>query len=192
MIGKEIEKILLEHKKDYFTFAQLANYLSIKKSTLKVILSRLVKQGRVLRLIKGYYCHPQKMPDLERLACELCYPSYISLESALSLHGVLSQIPSAITMVTSGRSVNYNIRETLIECSHIKKPLFFGYEINGQAQIARPEKALLDELYLIGLGKRTLNIKELDCGKLNKKLFREWIGLYPTATKELAASIKIF
>lgn len=191
MISKEIEKFIFGSKKNYFTLVELSNYLSIKKATLKVVLSRMVKQGRILRLIKGYYCHPQKMPDLEQLACELCYPGYVSLESALSMHGLLSQVPSAITMVTSKRGVNYNIRETIIECSHIQKSLFFGFEIKGQRQIARPEKALLDELYLIGLGKRNLNLTELDCSKVKKSLIKEWIRPYPAATRALAESMKI-
>ena len=191
MISKKIIDLLQNSKKTYFPIAELANYLHISKSILKVAVSRMVKQKKLLRLLRGYYCLPQKTPDLEQLALEINYPSYISLEYALAIHGILSQIPSRLTLITPRRSVIYNVRETILEFTHIKSTLFFGYNIIKQTQVARPEKALLDELYLIGLKKRKLDLGELDFKSLNKKLFRKWLRFYPPSTVKLAKKLNL-
>ena len=186
MITKKILEMLGGSKKSYFTMAELSNYLNIKKTTLKVVLSRLIKQKKIIRLVRGYYSLSQKTPDLEQFAVELNYPSYISLEYALAISGILSQVPAGITLITAKRSVAYNVMGTMLEYTHLKSNLFFGYKIVKQTQIARPEKALLDELYLIGLKKRTLDLRELNLKGLNKKLFNKWLKCYPPSTVKLA------
>ena len=61
----------------------------------------------------------------------------------------------------------------------LPKDLFFGYTLDKGIYIAEPEKALLDELYLISRGKRTLDIKELDLGKIDKKKFDQYAKRFP-------------
>jgi predicted transcriptional regulator of viral defense system len=185
MIGKTIIELLEKSKRTYFSFAQINNYLKIEKTTLKVILSRLVKRREIVRLIRGYYSLPQKQPDLEQLALELVYPSYLSLEYVLAVSGIINQIPSRLTLVTTNRSKVYNVNDTILEFAHIKPSLFFGWKIVEHTLIARPEKSLLDELYLISLKKRTLDLKELDFEKINKKLFFKWLKFYPPSTIKL-------
>lgn len=191
MISKKILELLQKSKKGYHSLAELANYSGAEKSTLRVVLSRLTKQNRISRLFRGYYCFANKPPDLEQLSIELNYQSYISLEFALATYGILSQFPAQLTLVTPKRGASYTISNSIIEFSHIKKSLFFGYKINKHTQIATPEKALLDELYLIGLKKRTLNLVELDIKKINIKLFRKWLKNYPATTKRLANKLKL-
>lgn len=191
MIGKDIIELLRNSRKSYFSTAELANYLGINKSTLKVILSRLIKQKKLLRIIRGYYCLPQRNPDVEQLAVEFYYPSYISLEYALAIYGIISQVPSRLTLVTSKRGAVYSAMGSIIEFTHIGPALFFGYDIKKQTQIARPEKALLDELYLIGLKKRRLDLGELDQRSLKKSLFEKWLKLYPPSTARLAVKLKL-
>lgn len=191
MLSKKILELLRSSPKSYFSTAEIGNYLGVNKPTLKVTLSRLVKQKRLRRLIRGYFSLPQKTPDAEQLAVEFNHPSYLSLEYALSIHGILSQVPSRLTLVTPKRSAAYDFGGTAIEYSHVKSSLFFGYTIIRQTQMARPEKALLDELYLIGLKKRKLDLKGLDLNHINKNLFRKWLRHYPPGTVALAKKLNL-
>jgi predicted transcriptional regulator of viral defense system len=79
--------------------------------------------------------------------------SYISLQSALEHHGLIPEYVPSITSVTTGRPEALSTPLGLYIFKHIKKELFFGYQLidlgSGQsAFIASAEKALLDLLYL--------------------------------------------
>lgn len=189
MLGKKIIDLLNKTAKSYLTFSEIAGYLRLDKSILKVTLSRLVRQQQVRRLLRGYYSLPAENVDLEQLAVELCYPAYISLESALASHGLIDQLPTGLTLVTTKRSVIYQVGGTSLEFAHLKPTLFFGYKINGQTQIARPEKALLDVLYLIGLKKRSLDLSGLNSSKINKNLLKKWLKFYPPSTAALVEKL---
>jgi len=189
MINARIIQLMEKSGKSYFALADLTNYLGAPSATLKVSLSRLVKQKKIVRIARGYYSLPQRLPDLEQLAVEIGYPAYISLESALSAQGILSQAPAQYTLVTTNRSRSLTAAGTTLEYSHIQPRLFWGFKIIKQSQIARPEKALLDELYLIGLKKRSLDIRELDIKGLDWRLFKKWLKLYPPSTYRLAGQL---
>lgn len=79
-------------------------------STLKTLLSRSVKAGLLLKICRGVYLHRQAEMNgllLYHVANLLRADkfNYISLESALSEYGVISQIPiNWLTIMSSGRS----------------------------------------------------------------------------------------
>ena len=85
------------------------------------------------------------------LANKLHSPSYLSLQWALSYHGLIPEGVPAYTSITTrvGRSFSNPIGEFIY--THIKLPAFFGYsaqQIDGQdTMVAVPEKALLDVWY---------------------------------------------
>lgn len=79
-------------------------------------------------------------------------PSYVSLESALSIYGF---IPEGVFQITSCTTIKTNTFETPIGVfayRNLKEDLFFGYHLqqwNGyHYAIAEPEKAIIDYLYL--------------------------------------------
>lgn len=84
------------------------------KRTLHAGLERLVRQNILERAARGIYLyalsHHKKGPDtLELIAKTLRRGeyNYVSLESALSSYGVISQIPmDRLTVMTTGRKVN--------------------------------------------------------------------------------------
>ncbi|MEW6219077.1 MAG: hypothetical protein AB1634_06015 [Thermodesulfobacteriota bacterium] len=112
------------------------------------------------RLIRGCYVNVWKAriagqePTIEQIACFLRPPSYISAEWALNAHGLLDQAPTVCTVVTLAPSVGRRNRVVLpgavIEYSRIKESLFWGFESANGAFLARPEKAVLDTIYLRG------------------------------------------
>jgi predicted transcriptional regulator of viral defense system len=101
MAAKEMKDIkfiqtLKDFNKPYFTLFDLEKILNVKKDSLYVTLSRLVKSGVLIRLKRGIYQPEFKEPELEKTANELYYPSYLSFETGLSRYGILSQIPYAL------------------------------------------------------------------------------------------------
>jgi predicted transcriptional regulator of viral defense system len=77
-------------------------------------------------------------------------PSYVSLQSALYLHGMIEQIPAVIYAATLGRTRRVTTPVVEISFHHLPPSLFCGFELaeRSDAKIAEPEKALFDLLYL--------------------------------------------
>jgi len=78
------------------------------------------------------------------------FPSYVSLQSALYYHDMISQIPEVIYSVSLARTRTYETPVATVSVHHIPGSFFFGYEERGEhhVRMALPEKALLDILYL--------------------------------------------
>jgi predicted transcriptional regulator of viral defense system len=189
MLKEKIIRLLKKLPKKYISLPELENFLGIKRAILKVTLTRLVKQDELQKIGRGFYCLPDAQPDLWQIALEIDPAAYLSFESALNFYGMLSQVPAVITLATPARSRKIKLLNQVAEYSHFKKDLWFGYQIAKQTKIASPEKAFLDELYFISLGKRSLPLKELDLHNLNLKLIQKWAKRFPPATQKLAKEL---
>ncbi|MGO1233967.1 MAG: type IV toxin-antitoxin system AbiEi family antitoxin [Marinobacter sp.] len=106
-------------------------------------IARLVKSGILERPSKGVYVYTlsrHKGPDtLEHLAKTLRRGeyNYISLESALSEYGVISQVPvGRITVVTTGRKGEYKTPYGVIEFTHTKRSV--ADILSGVQERSRP------------------------------------------------------
>ena len=77
-------------------------------------------------------------------------PSYVSLQTALYHHGMISQIPSAVYAVSLTWTRRYATAVAEFSVYHVAPGWFFGYEEPGERRMpmAVPEKALVDVLYL--------------------------------------------
>jgi len=117
-------------------------------STVSVQLSRLSRMGMVKNPVKGWYLNPFNTPSMEELSMVLRTPSYLSLEYALSRHGILSQDVHTYTLVTTKLPHTYRSDESIFEYHQIKRSLFWGYSTEGNVNISDPEKALLDLIYI--------------------------------------------
>lgn len=80
-------------------------------AAFKTLLSRAVKNGRLQRLCRGLYLYAKAKPDHTKIlfnAVSKLRPlalNYLSLESALSDAGLISQVPmNRLTVMSSGRS----------------------------------------------------------------------------------------
>ena len=74
--------------KKLFTLSDLVILTGENKSSLTVQLSRLVKSGIVDHPVRGWYGNPFQTPSKEELAMVIRYPSYLSMEYALSKKGM--------------------------------------------------------------------------------------------------------
>ncbi len=171
----------------FFTISDLEKITNLSKPSLKVALSRLVKQNILVRLKKGVYQLSLNYVDTRKIASQIYYPSYLSFESALSDYGILSQIPYTQTFATIKKSKKFYLQNTEVEFTQIKSDLFWGYELKNGIYIAEPEKALLDELYLISRGKRSINYQEFDLSIIDKSKYHKYRQKYPKNLKLLPA-----
>lgn len=97
-------------------------------NTFRVLMSRYTKAGEVQRLGQGIYRNPYLQPPswaLERLAARLRPDDsfYVSLESALHEYGRISQIPTRLTLMTTGTSRTFETPLGVIEFTHSKRDI---------------------------------------------------------------------
>jgi predicted transcriptional regulator of viral defense system len=119
-------------------------------------LSRWATSGRLLQLRRGIYALPEtyraRRPNPFEVANLLERPSYVSLESALSHHGVIPEAVFVTTSVTTARAGEFETPLGSYAYRHVAPPFFWGYtaESVGSTEVfvARAEKALLDLVYL--------------------------------------------
>ncbi len=131
--------------------ADVAVIAGVNKPHASKIAARLAGAGQLLALRRGVWALPGRIDPLgipERLTAP--QPAYVSLQSALYHHGMLSQIPSSVYAVSLARSRRYMTPLGVVSIHHVAPEFFFGYETLGDngIQMARPEKALLDVFYL--------------------------------------------
>ncbi len=133
-------------------------------------ISRLVSSGILERPSKGVYIYNlsrHKGGDtLEQVAKTLRRGeyNYISLESALSEYGVISQVPvGRITVVTTGRKGEYKTPYGVIEFTHTKRSvtdILYGAQDRGRPlRIATKETALRD-LKRVGRNTHLIDLEE--------------------------------
>lgn len=186
----ELIKILRDFHKSYLTVADLEKVLGFKRDSLYVILNRLVKSGVLVRLGKNIYSLFTETFDIEKIANELYFPSYLSFEQALSQYSILSQVPYTQTFATTRPTKKMVIADVAVEFNHIKKELFFGYLLRNGKNIAEKEKALLDQLYMVSIGKRSINIEELDLKDIDKAKLEEFAKRFPAQINPLLNKVK--
>ncbi len=138
-------------KINVITTRNAAVYLNISNEHASQLLSRLVDNKLIIRLKSGLWgfvdrIEPLMLPEL--LTAPL--PSYISLQTALYYHGMISQIPVTIYAVSLARTKKYQTALGTVSIHHIQPSFFRDYTELGdyQVKMATPEKALIDILYL--------------------------------------------
>jgi predicted transcriptional regulator of viral defense system len=134
-----------------FQTSDAAAYLGVGNAHASQLLARLAASGHLTRLGRGRWGFKDRI-DLFALPEYLTapYPSYVSLQSALYYHGMISQIPSVIYAVSVARTRTYVTALGTVSVHHINPSFFFGYHPAGKgpAKIATSEKALIDYVYL--------------------------------------------
>lgn len=155
-----------------FTLADLNKiFAEDSPKTLQAGLNRLVKDGLLARPVRGIYvfnfAHSQDSYTIEHIARALRRGeyNYVSLESALSEYGIISQIPiDRLTVMTTGRKGTYATPFGTIEFTHTKRQqqdiLAGMVQTNRPLKIATPEYALRD-LKRVGRNVHLVNEKAL-------------------------------
>lgn len=169
-----------------FTTSDAAARLGLSVPAASKTLHRLRSAGLARSIRRGLWTVQETLEPLvlaEYLTAP--HPAYVSLQTALHLHGMIEQIPAVVYVVSLSRS--HRIRTTLGTFSvHRVAPAFFGgFEVlrRSGAKVATPEKALLDVFYLSGGSSRLFaSLPELELPprwRLDRA--RAWIKKIPSA-----------
>jgi predicted transcriptional regulator of viral defense system len=133
-----------------FETKDLAALLKVENSNANKIASRLAQTGLVIPIRRGRWALRSRLNKLaipEHLTAP--YPTYVSLQTALYHHGMISQIPAVTYAVSLARTKRYDTPIGTISIHHVEPEFFFGYELDesGMVKMAKPEKALVDVCY---------------------------------------------
>ncbi len=185
-------------QKKLFSISDLTQLVDEPKTSLSVQLTRLIQAKVLTRVAQGWYANPFFQPSTEEVAMVLRVPSYLSLEYALSRHGLLSQRPYTMTLVSTRPPYTFQREKRRYEYHQIHKSLFWGYEQEQGVLIGTPEKALLDLFYIRGVRTKeiTLNgfrslLDDMDLELLNKHRFKDYASRFGKGTQTLAVELDL-
>jgi hypothetical protein len=141
-----------------FTRTELSFWLGGSAARQDSVLKRALASGEVVRIHRGLYCLAKKYvrEDIDPfvLAQRIHGPSYISLETALSVHGWIPEAGSAITSVSLDRAREFDTPLGRFSFSRVpQKTLHTGVrrvvkDNGGSYLLASPLKALADYVYV--------------------------------------------
>lgn len=171
----------------FFDYEVSRHFPKESKSSINVQLSRMSNRGEIQNIKKGVYIFSNRKVDPFVIANLLYKPSYISLETALNYYGIIPDVPSTITSITTITTKNFSNDYGKFSYSKIKRKLFDPFalirvgDVNSifYFDIACAEKALLDFAYL-------RRINDLDAQRIDLPSAIEENIINPRILKELS------
>ncbi|MBU1134841.1 MAG: hypothetical protein KJ569_08025 [Candidatus Omnitrophica bacterium] len=152
----ELSSLLRSRKMYLFTLGDIKNLFSEDKTkTIKNNLIRWLQKGYFGRLKRDLYEFIEqgeevRIPDLY-VANRLYEPSYVSLETALSIYSIIPDIAAGVTSVTTRPTRTFKNKYGSFFYRSCQKRIFTGYRLmqyeGFKVYIADKEKALVDFLY---------------------------------------------
>ena len=160
---------LRKNKLIIFSLRDVENLFPTEKiKSLKNNLSRWLKMGRVVRLKRNLYEFVEpglesNIPDVY-VANRLYAPSYVSLETALSIYGLIPDIAVQVTSLTTRPTREFKNRHGSFFYKSCQRKAFTGYKLmeyeGMKVLIADKEKALVDFVYFSVRRKYPLDFEE--------------------------------
>lgn len=164
-----------------FTPLEFQRIFTVPPTRVKYFLERYTGEGLLVRLKKNLYAVKSRFPHQTEIANRLYAPSYLSLEYALSYYGVIPETVYTVTSITTMPTREFVILGLSYTYQAIKRQAYTGYKlmnINGhQALFADKEKALVDYLYFVSLGRSRLNDR-LRLGNINPAAVKKYARLF--------------
>ena len=172
---------LLQKHLTVFTLLEFQRVFTKTLPRAKYFLETYTDHGLFIRLKNGLYALKDNLRSEETLANLLYRPSYISFEYALATYNILPEMVYSVTSATTKPTRTFSIRQKPFLYFTVKKSAFTGYlpVKKGEQTIlfAEPEKALVDYLYFVSLGKKSKNDR-LHVTSLDKAKIRRYSSLY--------------
>jgi len=171
---KDLVISVYKDKRSVFRLTDIAQLIGETDfESLNKRLNYFVRKGKIMNPRKGIYAKTDYNP--EELACIIYTPSYISLEYVLQKSGVLFQYDTAITAV-SYLSRKIQVAEKTITFRKIKGEILVNTagikRLDSHVNIASPERAFLDMLYL------NPNYYFDNLNLLDKSIAKALLGIY--------------
>lgn len=168
---KKIEaiQILQKSNRKLFSLSDIKKLLKITSdNTAYKQAAGLIEAGVLERASKGIYLLTSNRPTDFELANFLYKPSYVSLDSALNYYGILIQSPQQIISVTPNLAKKIEASGKDFVYMHLSQKYYSDYQQVNGFLIAAPEKALIDALFFVSLGRGSLSVEELILDSLDK------------------------
>jgi len=168
---------------------ELARELNTSEVAVRNALRRQEHRGLVEHLGKKIYIN-RLVPDFSgRELINLVRPeAYLSLETVLRDAGISTQSPTALTCVTPGRPGEFRATSVAITFRRLSQNLFWGFQQRrtryGQYNVAEPEKALLDWVYLRRQEGSVVHTDELDLQRLDLGKLLQYAIQFPVPVKQ--------
>jgi len=176
-LGKQGGKIL--------TLQTLSLASGLRQEAARKALRRLEVKGYVQKLGRKLYANGIFPPTLEEVGMVLGHPCYVSFESGLERHGLISQMPLVLTCASTVTSGSKETPLGKIVFHRLQPSLFFGYAASDGILCAEPEKALLDFIY-IGLKTKggLPSLDELAWERIDPIRIKDWAQRYPRSVRK--------
>ena len=167
----------------------LARELNVSEVAVGNALRRQEERGLVEHLGRKIFIN-RLVPDFSgRELINMLRPeAYLSLETVLRDSGVSTQSPTVLTCVTPGRPGEFRAKSVSINFRRLSRNLFWGFQERhtryGKYNVADPEKALLDWVYLRRQEGSTINTDELDLQRLDRGKLLQYAARFPVPVKQ--------
>lgn len=170
--------------KSVLTTEDAALKLKVTLSAASRVLARLAAVGLVRQIRHGLWSLERDVDALllpEYLTAP--YPAYVSFQSALYFHGMISQIPRVIYVASLAKTRRVTTSLGTYSIHRLAPSFFGGYTTlpDSGIRLAKPEKALLDTLYLSPARSRLFaHLPELELpGRFSRRETRRWLAKIP-------------
>jgi hypothetical protein len=168
---------------------ELAREFDVSEVVVGNALRRQEERGLVEHLGKKIFIN-RLVPDFSgRELINILRPeAYLSLETVLRDSGVSTQSPTVLTCVTPGRPGEFRAKSVSINFRRLSKNLFWGFQEKrtryGKYNVADPEKALLDWVYLRRQEGSNIHTDEFDLQRLDRGKLLQYAARFPIPVKQ--------
>ena len=178
-----------------FTYSDVLVWLGESRNSVRGIVKRAIASGEIIHIRRGLYCLAQKYcrRSISRnVIANLIYgPSYVSMETALSVHGWIPEAVHSVMSVSSGRAKSFQTPLGYFDYVQVRqRPLLAAVErMQDESStcflVAKPLKAIADYVASRGMDWRgvepleeSLRIERENLDSLTPEDFNELDGVY--------------
>ncbi len=183
-------------RKPVVTTDEAVLVLRAERSAATHTLRRLATAGLLKRVRHGLWATDLDLDPLvlpEYLTTP--FPSYVSFQSALFFHGMVSQIPSVIYVASLAQTRTVRTSLGTYSIHRLAPTVFGGYEIERTSgvRLATPEKALLDTLYLAPARSRLFaHLPEVELPeRFDRDRLRYWLRRIPPGPRRTSVERRL-
>ena len=178
-----------------FTYSDVLVWLGESRNSVRGIVKRAIASGEIIHIRRGLYCLAQKYcrRNISRnVIANLIYgPSYVSMETALSVHGWIPEAVHSVVSVSSGRAKSFETPLGYFDYVQVgQRPLLAAVERKQDESsicflVAKPLKAIADYVASRGMDWRgvepleeSLRIERENLDTITPEDFNELEGVY--------------
>ena len=178
-----------------FTYSDVLVWLGESRNSVRGIVKRAIASGEIIHIRRGLYCLAQKYcrRSISRnVIANLIYgPSYVSMETALSVHGWIPEAVHSVMSVSSGRAKSFETPLGYFDYVQVgQRPLLAAVERKQDESsicflVAKPLKAIADYVASRGMDWRgvepleeSLRIERENLDTITPEDFNELEGVY--------------